>query len=90
MIAQIALICSWLGTLVLVSRGLPQAIKSIRDGNSEGLSPHMLWLWLLGSFLVIPNLLVTYNLALIMVYLANIIVILIMLKYFYFPRKEKK
>lgn len=87
---QLALLCSWLGTFILVTRGLPQALKSWRDGHSRGLSAQMLWLWLLGSILVLPHLLLLYNVALILVYCANIVFILVMLKYFYFPRESQK
>lgn len=84
-----AWIASWFGTTILVIRGLPQAYKSWVDGHSRGLSQAMLWLWFLGSALLLPHLILQWEVLLITVYVANILCILVMLKYFYFPRRLK-
>lgn len=82
-------ILSWVGTFILIVRGLPQAVRSFQDGHSKGLSPYMLWLWLLGSFLVLPHLLLAGDLSAGIVYMTNIAFVGIMLKYTYFPRKQE-
>ena len=80
-------IASWCGTIILIIRGIPQAYKSWADGHSKGLSQSMLWLWFMGSSLIIPHLLLHQEGLLLSVYIANILCIIVMLKYFYFPRK---
>lgn len=82
-------LASWCGTIILIIRGLPQAYKSWTDGHSNGLSQAMLWLWFLGSALLLPHLILQKEVLLMSVYIANILCILVMLKYFYFPRKLK-
>lgn len=37
-----------IGSTLLLICSVPQAVKSVRDGHSEGLSRLMLWLWLMG------------------------------------------
>ncbi len=81
-------ILSWLGTLILVFRGYPQALKSFREGHSKGLSSAMLWLWLLGSALLLPHLFLVQDLAVAAIYMANIVFVVVMLKYLYWPRKN--
>lgn len=81
-------ILSWIGTLILVLRGYPQAVKSIKDGHSDGLTPAMLWYWLLGSFLVLPHLILMGDFAVATIYVSNIFFVLIMIKYYYWPRKD--
>lgn len=78
---------SWIGTFVLIIRGLPQAVRSWKEGHSNGLSGQMLWLWLIGSFLVLPHLILMEDYSSGIVYCANITFVLIILKFFYFPRK---
>ena len=40
-------VLGWIGSLFFAACGLPQAIKSYRDGHSDGLA----WLFLVGWFL---------------------------------------
>ena len=80
---------SWAGTFILVIRGMPQSFKSWKDGHSKGLSAAMLWLWFAGSSLLLPHLFLHQEWLLVSVYVANILCIFVMLKYFYFPRRLK-
>lgn len=84
-----AWLASWVGTIILVIRGLPQSYKSWKDGHSKGLSAAMLWLWLMGSSLLLPHLFLNQEWLLSSVYIANIFCVCVMLKYFYFPRRLK-
>jgi uncharacterized protein with PQ loop repeat len=82
-------VCSWIGTIILILRVMPQAFRSWVDGHSNGLSPAMLWLWLLGSSLVLPHLILLEDFSAGIVYFTNIFFVCIMLKYSYFPRKKE-
>lgn len=79
-------IFSWVGALILLFRALPQAYKSWKEGHSNGLAPSMLWLWLIGSFCLLPHLLSKGDWATAIIYFSNIFAVIIMGKFFYFPR----
>lgn len=42
----------WLGGLLFAFCGAPQALKSYRDGNSDGISHLFLWMWFAGEILM--------------------------------------
>lgn len=76
-----------IGALLLAFCGLPQALKSIRDGHSLGISHWFVWMWFWGE---IFTLLYVYqkhgfDIPLFTNYFMNILVILIIIKYKYFP-----
>lgn len=79
----------WMGTVCLGMCGAPQAIRSARDGNSDGLDMTFLILWTLGEILTLfailkdaPLKYLVYN------YGANLMFLAIMWKYKLFPRKK--
>lgn len=77
----------YFGSIILVFATLPQVIKCIKDGNSQGLSAGTLWLWALGMLLLLLYVILTVgSISLLLNYLANLIFMLVMLKYKYFPR----
>ena len=77
---------AWFGTLILVVRGLPQAYRSWRQGHSTGLSPAMLWLWFVGSVLMLPYAIGNLDGPVTIVYGSNVLFVGIMVWYKYFPR----
>jgi len=78
---------AWLGTFILLLRGIPQAYRCWNQGHSNGLSPSMLWLWLSGSLCMIPNGISHMDGPVIVVYSTNVLFVGIMLWYKYFPRR---
>lgn len=82
-------IIGYIGSLCFAICGLPQAIKSWKDGNSEGLTVSFLVLWLLGEVFTIWYVLDTNKeIPLLMNYSFNILLLLIIGKYKIWPRKH--
>jgi uncharacterized protein with PQ loop repeat len=78
----------WLGSFCLAICALPQAIKSIRDGHSNGLSYGLLILWFAGEvFTLLYICRSIHSLPLLLNYISNILFLLIIFKYKIFPRK---
>jgi len=78
----------WIGSLLFAICGLPQAVKSYKDGHSEGVSSLFLIIWLGGEVFTLTYILDKGGLApLVFNYLGNLIFILIILKYKFFPRR---
>ena len=75
--------------LSLAICGLPQAIQSWRTGNSQGISPYFLWLWGLGEVgMTIYTLLkIGFDKPLLLNYIFNIVLIIFIMRYYYFPRR---
>lgn len=81
----------WVGAVLLSVCALPQAVVCLRTGKSTGLSPIFLWMWFLGevlSCLYIVGWL--WSAPLVFNYGLNILLIGIMLKYKYWPRKNRE
>lgn len=68
--------------------GLPQVYESIKSGNTKGVSKIFIWMWLLGEMGMTSYTLlkIGFNGPLLLNYGINIGMILILLKYTYFPR----
>ena len=85
-------VIGWLGSICFTLCGLPQAIACIKQGHGNGLSKTFLWLWFLGEIFMLNYTIfklnmdgpLTVNLA------TNIIFILIIFRYVYFPKVEMK
>ena len=78
----------WIGSFCLAICGLPQAIQSIREGHSNGLSYGLLFLWFTGevcTFIYILSSII--SIPLLCNYFANILFLLIIIKYKIYPRK---
>jgi uncharacterized protein with PQ loop repeat len=78
-----------IGAICFALSGLPQAIKSYKDGHSKGIATATVWLWLIGEA---ATLLYTYykytnDYILICNYLSNVILVGIIFIYKYWPRK---
>jgi len=81
-------IIGWIGSLLLAVCALPQAILSYRQKHSEGISHGMLFLWGLGELFVLAYVVWKMDLPLIVNYGANLIMILIIGYYKYFPTQN--
>jgi uncharacterized protein with PQ loop repeat len=81
----------WLGSIMLAFCGLPQAIKTLKDGHSKGLDAFFLLLWTFGEIFTLiaicntaPNLLyLLFN------YGLNIVFLSVIWYYRFFPRYLK-
>lgn len=78
----------YIGALMLAICALPQAIMSLREGNSYGLSHGFLWLWYLGEIFTIVYIIDKLGTSgpLFLNYATNIGLITIIMYYKYFPR----
>jgi uncharacterized protein with PQ loop repeat len=79
-------VIGWAGAFLFCVCGLPQAWKSIKEGHSDGLSTAFLQMWIWGEILTLIYVLPKWHWPLIANYVFNIILILIILRYKYFPR----
>lgn len=83
-------VIGYAGALLLAICALPQAIMSLAQGHSYGLSHGFLWSWYLGEILMLGYVIGTvgpggplfYN------YLLNTFLLSIIMKYRYFPRRR--
>lgn len=84
-------VSGWIGALCLACCAVPQAIMSVKQGHSNGISKGLLWLWSLGELFTLIYLLAQpfeqWNWPLVMNYSANIIFIGIVIWYKVFPRE---
>lgn len=76
----------WIGSFLLAICGLPQAMKSLRQGHSKGLSTYFLVLWSVGevfTLIAVVDLKVDY---LLLNYISNLLFLLIIWFYKLYPR----
>ncbi len=76
-------------SIILVMSSLPQVILCLKQGHAKGVSAGMLWLWLIGMILMGIYIVSTRggDLILFCNYSVNICMILVIMKFKYFPRK---
>jgi uncharacterized protein with PQ loop repeat len=82
-------IIGWIGATAFTFCAVPQAYKSFKDGHSDGLSLYYLLLWLIGEIFTIIYVVPQGKLPLTMNYIGNLIVLIVILKYKFYPRKRK-
>lgn len=77
-----------IGVVLLALCALPQALKSIKQGHSQGITPFLLWPWLFGELFTFIYLIFQFPIDIILIsnYAANIIFVGIITYYKYFPR----
>lgn len=81
-------ILGWIGSICLAICALPQAILSIKNGHSKGISLGLLILWFIGEICTLLYIIDSINsLPLLLNYILNILFLLIIFKYRFFPRK---
>lgn len=76
----------WIGSVLLAFCGLPQAIQSIKTGNSNGLNWGFISAWFGGELLTLAYVIPKMDLPLLFNYSANIAFLLIIIKYRIWPR----
>ena len=67
----------WVGSLLLAFCGLPQAIQSVKSGDSNGINSGFIWAWFIGELMTLIYIIPEFKWPLIFNYTANIIFILI-------------
>lgn len=78
----------WLGGSLLAICGLPQAIKSYKEGHSRGIDNAFIWMWMIGEILCLLYVslwIKPLSLPLVANYIFNILIISVIVKYKYFP-----
>lgn len=78
----------WIGGFFFAICAVPQAWQSYRQGHSVGLSWMFLWFWLLGEVLTTIYVLPKEHWPLIFNYVFNIILLLIIMWYKVYPRRD--
>lgn len=76
-----------IGSAMLLICSVPQAVKSIKDGHSNGLSRLMLWLWLGGMAFCLVFFISAQIWPTVINYAFNLFVAGTITWYSYFPRK---
>lgn len=76
------------GSICFSISGVPQLIKSFRDGHSNGMSHGTLWLWITGESAMLAYSYSKYPSDYILLgnYLFNLIIVGLIAKYKYLPR----
>jgi hypothetical protein len=77
----------WLSTILLAACGVPLVVEALRSGKSN-VNPWFLWLWCLGELLGLVYCISLSSPPLIVNYSFNLSLILIVLRYRYFPRSN--
>jgi len=78
----------WIGGFLLATCGVPMAVQTHIQGHSEGISSWFLWMWFFGEVFVLIYVFPQMLYPLIANYGLNIILVLIVIKYKYYPRKD--
>ena len=81
-------VLGWLGAMCFAACGVPQAWKCYKDGHAEGLSLWFMLLWLGGEVFYVAAILMEYGFIAWMMfnYAANFVCIMIMGRYYFWPR----
>jgi uncharacterized protein with PQ loop repeat len=78
----------WVGSILFSVCGLPQSIKTWKDGNADGLDMNFLLLWTGGEiFTLIAVLDQAPKIYLIFNYFSNLIFLLVIWRFKLYPRK---
>ncbi len=84
-------ILGWIGSLLLAFCAAPQAVKSAKEGSTQGVSPTFLWAWFWGEiFTLFYVVFDKFSIPLIINYFVNLIFISIIIWFYYKPRKFDK
>lgn len=85
-------IIGWSGSVFLAICGAPQALKSIREGHSRGVSASFLMLWLGGELCYLYSTAAKFGLVswLVFNYVGNIVFVLVIIYFALFPRARSE
>lgn len=79
----------WIAGIMFALCGLPQAIQSYKQGNSDGVNLLFLYMWLIGEILMQFYIILKHgwDMPLLVNYWLNTILVAVVLKYKHFPRR---
>lgn len=78
----------YIGSILLAICGAPQAVLSIKQGHSEGISIYFLLLWTFGEIFTLIYIIPKLDIPLLLNYSSNILFLIIIWKYKLFPRNK--
>jgi len=76
----------WISSILFAICAIPQAYHCWKEGKAEGMSLFFLWTWFIGEILGTIYVISLGNYVLIFNYTANLLALLVMVKYKHFPR----
>ena len=79
---------AWVGSILLAVCAVPQAIKSFKEKNADSLSALFLIFWGVGEVLVLIYVTDLRDWALMFNYSANVVLIVIIARYKFWPKYE--
>lgn len=78
----------FISTVCLALCGIPQAYECFKTGNAKGLSVLFLFFWFVGEIFLIPySIYLDWAIPILINASINLIIVIIIFKYYYFPRK---
>ena len=82
----------WISSVLFAICALPQAIVCYRQGHGNGISKLFMWFWFLGEVFVQVYVYGTHglDLPLFVNYWGNTVLILVIMRYIYFPRRNNE
>lgn len=84
------ILIGWIGGILLALSSIPQAIRTVRDGNADGLSGFFIASWLIGEVLSLVYIGPTFNWPLIANYGINLLIVSLIGYYKVWPRDSRK
>ena len=84
---DIAEVCGWIGSISYSLYTIPQAIDTLKQRKTNGLSSGMVWMLFLGALCSLTYILPDFTSPLFYNFLISLISSSIILKYHYFPAK---
>ena len=82
-------IMGWIGSILLAICGIPQAIMSFKDKNSDGISWAFLLLWAFGEIFALAYVYDKLDIPLLLNYSVNMLTLAVILYYRICPTREK-
>jgi uncharacterized protein with PQ loop repeat len=79
----------YLGAFLLAACGIPEAYKSCKTGNSNGLTLSFLLMWYLGEIITLIYVLYIEDKPLQFNYISNILFITVILYFKFFPKENR-
>ena len=86
---MVAQIIGWIGSLAFTLCAFPQTVQCWRQGHAKGFSPIFLVIWLMGGVCMMIAVPLQYGWVpwLMMSYIGNTLCVIIILRYYLFPRE---
>ena len=80
--------CGIISSACFIACSIPQVFQCIRQGHGKGINPLFMIIWIIGEFfLMVYAIYLHWNLILFFNALGNAVLISVILRYIYFPRK---